>query len=135
MTDIQKFLSDIQRIKKHERLDNGGRYDGKRVCTQISALFERNNRNVENLAREIGDYWLNTYALASENPNEEPLQVNMDRITAFQSFLDGESEADFSILTGDDWETLRDFVNFEAEEIDLNTLQAMMSIILERGAL
>ena len=135
MTDIQKFLSDIQRIKKHERLDNGGRYDGKRVCTQISALFERNNRNVENLAREIGDYWLNTYVLASENPNEEPLQVNMDRITAFQSFLDGESEADFSILTGDDWETLRDFVNFEAEEIDLNTLQAMMSIILERGAL
>ena len=65
MSDTSKFLADIQRIKKHVRADNGGKYDGRKVCEQISSLFASSNRNAGDLARSIADYWLNSYIFAS----------------------------------------------------------------------
>ena len=135
MNTIDKFISDIQKTIKHDRANNGGHYDAKRACTQIAKLFENNNRNLGALAVSISDYWLNTYILGSADLANEPGEENIERIEAFQSFCDADEEADYSILTADDWENLRDFVNFEAETIDLNALQNMMSVILEKGAL
>ena len=65
----------------------------------------------------------------------EPTEQNIEKIKAFQNFLDSDEKADFSILTSDDWENLRDFVDDEAETLDLNSLQKIMSIILANGAL
>lgn len=135
MLDISKFLSDIQRIKKHVRADNGNHYDGKKVCEQISSLFVTNNRNVDDLARSVSDYWLNTYVLSSSDLTNEPTQDNLDRIVAFQYFMDGNEDEDFSILSADDWETLRDFVNDEAENMDLDLLQSMMGVLLKNGSI
>ncbi len=135
MSDISKFLADIQRIKKHTRANNGGQYDGRKVCEQIADLFANNNRNVQDLARSISDYWFNTYILSAADLNNEPSEENMKRIEAFQYFLDGEADEDYSVLSSDDWETLRDFANDCAEDIDLDTLHGMMSIILNNGAL
>jgi len=135
MSDISKFLADIQRIKKHVRADNGGNYVGKKVCEQIADLFTANNRNITDLARSISDYWFNTYVLSSVDLNNEPSEDNLSRISAFQNFLDGDEEEDYSVLTDDDWETLRDFTNDEAQNMDLDQLQNMMSIILHNGAL
>lgn len=135
MSDTSKFLADIQRIKKHVRADNGGKYDGRKVCEQISSLFASSNRNAGDLARSIADYWLNSYIFASADVENEPSQENIDRITVFQNFLDGDSDEDYSILTGDDWETLKDFCDDEAENLDLDSLQNFMSIILDNGAL
>ncbi len=137
MTTTDKFLTDIQRVIKHERADNGGRYDGRRACQRIADLFTSNNRDVTDLARSISDYWLNTYVLAAADINSEPSEENKSRLTAFQNFLDGETEnaEAFTILTADDWETLRDFADDEAETMDLDRLQNMMSLILEHGAL
>ena len=135
MTTIDKFLSDIQKTIKYDRANNGGHYDVKRACTQISKLFASNNRNLASLAISISDYWLNTYVLASENLENEPSEQNIERIKAFQSFCDADEDADFSVLTDDDWETLRDFVDDEAESLDLDSLQNMMNLILQNGAL
>jgi len=135
MTTIDKFLSDIQKIIKYDRANNGGHYDSKRACTQIAKLFSNNNRNLGSLSVSISDYWLNTYVLGSEDLENQPSEDNIQRIKAFQSFIDNEEDADFSILTSDDWETLRDFVDDEAETLDLDSLQNMMSIILANGAL
>ncbi len=135
MSDISKFLADIQRIKKHVRADNGGNYVGKKVCEQIADLFTANNRNITDLARSISDYWFNTYVLSSVDLNNEPSEDNLSRISAFQNFLDGDEDEDYSVLTDDDWETLRDFTNDEAQNMDLDQLQNMMSIILHNGAL
>lgn len=137
MNTTDKFLADIQRIMKHERADNAGRYDGRRVCSQIADLFASNNRDVPDLARSIADYWLNTYALASTDPASEPSEENKARLTAFQNFLDGESDGgdSYAVLSADDWETLRDFADDEAATMDLDRLQTMMSLILEHGAL
>ena len=135
MNLIDKFLSDIQKTIKYDRANNGGHYDAKRVCTQISKLFANNNRNLGSLAVSISDYWLNTYILGSADLANEPGEENIERIKAFQSFCDADEEADYSILTADDWETLRDFVDDEAENLDLDSLQNMMNLILQNGAL
>ncbi len=135
MTTIDKFLSDIQRTIKHDRANNGGHYDAKRACTQISQLFANNNRNLGSLAVSISDYWLNTYVFGSQDLENEPSEENIEKIKAFQNFCDSDEEADFSSLTSDDWETLRDFVDDEAENLDLDSLQNMMNLILQNGAL
>lgn len=135
MTTIDKFITDIQKAIKYDRANNGGHYDAKRACTQVAKLFANNNRNLGSLGVSIGDYWLNTYILASEDLENEPSEQNIERIKAFQNFVDSDEEADYSVLTADDWETLRDFVDDEAEELDLDSLQSMMSLILANGAL
>ena len=136
MTNTDKFLADIQRIVKHARADNGGRYDAVQACTRIADLFAQNNRDVADLARAIADYWLNTYVLASAALSDEPSDDNKTRLTAFQDFLDGEATSDaYAVLSADDWETLRDFVDDEAATMDLERLQNMMSLVLENGAL
>lgn len=135
MNSIDKFLSDIQRTLRHDRADNGGRYDARRACAQIARLFETNNRHLGNLAVSVGGYWLNTYISGSADLQGEPSEQNILRIKAFQSFLDNDEDADFSVLTADDWETLRDFVDDEADSLDLDSLQNMMSLIMAHGAL
>ncbi|MBP3773550.1 MAG: hypothetical protein J6I53_12830 [Treponema sp.] len=135
MNSIDKFISDIQKAIKYDRANNGGHYDAKRACSQIAKLFANNNRNLGSLAVSISDYWLNTYILPSPSLEKEPGEENIARIKAFQSFCDSDTEADYSALTADDWETLRDFVDDEAETLDLDALQDMMGLILANGAL
>lgn len=135
MTAIEKFLSDIKRIVKYDRANNGGHYDGKRACTEIARLFERNNPNLGALATSISQYWLNTYILSSENPENEPAEENVAKIKAFQSFVDNIDDEDLNILTKDDFENLKNFIDESEEEIDLDTLQNMMGILLEKGAI
>ena len=135
MNSIDKFLSDIQKTVKYDRANNGGHYDAKRACTQIAKLFANNNRHIDSLAVSISDYWLNTYILGSSDLENEPSEENIERIKAFQAFVDSDDSADFSVLTADDWETLRDFVDDEAENLDLDSLQNMMNLILQNGAL
>ena len=135
MADSSKFLADIQRIKKRVRGENGGKYDGRKVCTQVAALFVNSNRNMAELARSVSDYWLNSYIFSSSDLENEPSQENLDRIVLFQNFLDGFEDEDYSLFSKDDWENLRDFCNDEAENLDLDTLQNLMSIILNNGAL
>ncbi len=135
MSDSSKFAADIQRIKKHVRAENGGAYDGQKVCRQIADLFANNNRNMSELARSVADYWLNTYVLASADLENEPSEENVTRISLFQNFLDGDEDEDYSVFSADDWETLKDFCDDEAENLDLDSLQNLMSIILGNGAL
>lgn len=135
MTTIDKFLSDIQKTIKYDRANNGGHYDAKRACTQVAKLFANNNRNLGNLAVSISDYWLNTYILSSQDLENEPSEANIEKIKAFQNFCDSAEDEDYSALSSDDWETLRDFVDDEAEDLDLDSLQNMMGLILQNGAL
>ena len=92
MNSIDKFISDIQKTIKYDRANNGGHYDAKRACTQIAKLFSNNNKHLGTLAVSLGDYWLNTYILASGNLENEPSDTNIERLKAFQSFIDNETE-------------------------------------------
>ena len=134
MTITDKFNSDIQKAIKFDRANNGGRYDGGRACVQIANLLERYCRDVPSLARQIGDYWLNTYILESDDVQNEPSEKNVERFRAFYAFLSGDDDF-LDVLSKDDFENLRDFVDDEADSLDLDSLQKMMSVLLEKGAL
>ena len=135
MNPIEKFNSDIQKAIKYDRANNGGHYDGKRASESIARIFENSNAHVRGVARQIADYWLGTYILPSPLLNDEPTEANREKISAFFSFLnDGDPET-LESISADDWENLRDFVNFEAETLDLDALQSMMGIILDHGAI
>ena len=49
MNSIEKFVSDIGRIRKIDRAENGGRYDGVRACKKIAELFEANRFVVQSI--------------------------------------------------------------------------------------
>ena len=134
MDDIQKFLADVEKIKKHERADNGGRYDGGRVCRKISELFISNNRSLGELGASFSDYWMQTYVSHSNDPANEPSAANLDKLAAFQSLLDGDADGT-SCLTNADFKELCDLVNYEAEDLPLDTLNQLMTIFVDKRAL
>lgn len=77
---------------------------------------------------------MDTYIRSSPDMKNEPSDTNLDRICSLQAFLDGDQEG-LSALSAGDWTNLRDLVDCEAEDLPLDTLESMMSLILEEGAL
>jgi len=134
MDNIQKFLADIDKIKKHDRADNGGNYSGERVCKGICDLFSRNNKELGELGASFADYWMQTYVLSSSDLSREPSDAAIDKIAAFQSLLDGEADG-CACLTDDDLKQLCDLVNYEAEDLPLDVLNQLMTIFVDKQAL
>ncbi len=133
MDNIQKLVSDIEKIKKHYRAEHGNNYDGEKVCEQIKDLFTKTNRTVSSLANSFADYWNDTYIRTSMDIKNEPSDDNINRLAALQGILDGEPE-DTDILTDEDWQNLCETVNAEAEDIPIETLNSLMTIFLDKKA-
>ncbi len=134
MDSLDKFNADMQRIIKHDRASNGGRYDGKRAARSIADFFIQANRDKESLASSAADYWLNEYILASADMEKEPTEDHREKLLAIQAFFDGDEE-NLSALDDHDFSELRDEVNAEAEDLDLDDLQKMMGILVSKGAM
>ena len=49
------------------------------------------------------------------------------------SFLEN-SEEDYELLTEQDWQELGDLVNYEADDLPIDTLQGLMSTLVSKGA-
>ena len=131
MDSIQKLVSDIEKVKKHYRAEHNNNYDGEKVCLQIADLFARTNRNLSSVAQSFADHWYSTYIISSADIKNEPSEDNITRLTALQSILDGEPEGT-DLLTDEDWQSLCETVNAEAEDIPIETLNSLMSIFLEK---
>ncbi|SRR5574344_780762 len=134
MNDSNKFLADARRIIKFERAQNGGRYNAMSACRKIAELFIKRNAAITSLAESVSDYWLNNYVMLSQNQAEEPSDENLDRICAMQNFLEG-IDTDNEILTDKDWHELADLTNYEAEDMPLDLLNSIMTIVVDKGAL
>ena len=134
MAQIEQFLSDAKKIIKHERADNGGRYDGVRTCAKIGELFERYNRTLGDLPRSVADYWQNTYIAPSADMANEPTEANLNKLVAFHAFLAGDASQNEAI-TRDDWKNLQELVNYEADDLPLEQLEGMMALIVDQGIL
>jgi len=129
MTDIAKFLTDIQKIIKHDRQNNGSpKYD--RIRSDLRKLFER-NAAVPELSASVYEYWENTYIYKSTE--EEPSEENSKRLAALLAFLQNDDEF-AEVLTQDDWNELGRLVNFESEDLDIDILQNLMKILVSKGA-
>lgn len=133
MTDIGKFLSDIQRIKKHDRQNNGGNPDYNRIFRDLNSLFLRSTSCPADLARSVFEYWENEYIFNSQNQKEEPSEENSQKLAAMLAFLEDSDEFQ-SVLTQKDWQELRDLVNYEAEDLPVDILQSLMRVLVEKGA-
>ena len=133
MTDIGKFLSNIQRIKKHDRQNNSGNPDYNRIFRELNSLFLRLTSCPADLARSVFEYWENEYIFNSQNQKEEPSEENSQKLAAMLAFLEGSDEFQ-SVLTQKDWQELRDLVNYEAEDLPVDILQSLMRVLVEKGA-
>ena len=133
MTDIGKFLSDIQRIKKHDRQNNGGNPDYNRIFRDLNSLFLRSTSCPADLARSVFEYWENEYVFNSQNQKEEPSEENSQKLAAMLAFLEDSDEFQ-SVLTQKDWQELGDLVNYEAEDLPVDILQSLMRVLVEKGA-
>lgn len=133
MTDIGKFLSDIQRIKKHDRQNNGGNPDYNRIFRDLNSLFLRSTSCPADLARSVFEYWENEYIFNSQNQKEEPSEENSQRLAAMLAFLEDSDEFQ-NLLTQNDWQELGDLVNYEAEDLPVDVLQSLMRVLVEKGA-
>lgn len=134
MTETERFLADAKKIIKHERADNGGRYDGIRACRNLGALLERYNRTLGALPRSVAGYWQDTYIAPSADAANEPSEENLQRLAAFHAFLSGD-EAWLDALSDGDLRNLQELVNDEAADLPLDALEAMMAVIMAKGAL
>lgn len=132
MNNTDKLTADAQRIKKHYRSEHSS-YDGYKVCCQIQELFVKNNRNIHTLAESISGYWLHTYIEPSIQMENEPTEEHLAKLGAMQAFLDasdGLAEGTES-LNQEDWDEIKDAVNYEAEDLPLEMLNDMMMVIMD----
>ena len=133
MTDINKFISDMQKTLKHDRQNNGGKSSYDRVKIDLRRLFERNAAAVGELADSVFEYWENEYIYSSSDLTWEPSEENQNRLAAYLAFLENSDE--FQELVSDaDWEEFGRLVNFEAEDLDVGVLQDLMKILVSKGA-
>ena len=133
MTDLGKFLSNIQRIKKHDRQNNSGNPDYNRIFRDLNSLFLRSTSCPADLARSVFEYWENEYIFNSQNQKEEPSEENSQKLAAMLAFLEDSDEFQ-SVLTQKDWQELGDLVNYEAEDLPVDVLQSLMRVLVEKGA-
>lgn len=133
MTDINKFLSDVEKIQKHDRQDNGGKSNYDRVKGDLRRLFERNAAAVGELADSVFEYWENEYIYRSADLAWEPNEDNRNRLAAYLAFLENSDEYQ-ELISDDDWNELGRLVNFEAEDLDVDVLQDLMKILVSKGA-
>ena len=133
MTDINKFISDMQKTLKHDRQNNGGKSSYDRVKNDLRRLFERNAAAVGELADSVFEYWENEYIYRSSDLTWEPSEENQNRLAAYLAFLENSDE--FQELVSDaDWAEFGRLVNFEAEDLDVGVLQDLMKILVSKGA-
>lgn len=133
MTDINKFLSDMQKVLKHDRQNNGGKSSYDRVKGDLRRLFERNAAAVGELADSVFEYWENEYIYRSADLTWEPGEENQNRLAAYLAFLENSDEYQ-ELISDDDWQELGRLVNFEAEDLDVGVLQDLMKILVSKGA-
>lgn len=133
MTDIGKFLSNIQKIKKHDRQNNSENPDYNRIFRELNSLFLRSTSCPADLTRSVFEYWENEYIFNSQNQKEEPSEENSQKLAAMLAFLEDSDEFQ-SVLTQKDWQELGDLVNYEAEDLPVDILQSLMRVLVEKGA-
>lgn len=133
MTDIRKFLSDIQRVVKHDRQNNSGKSDYNRFYNDLRSLFIRSTSCPTDLPGAIFEYWENEYVFKSADVASEPSEENTQRLAAMLALLENSDEYQ-DVLSDTDWEEIGQLVNYEAEDLPVDILQDLMRVLVSKGA-
>lgn len=133
MTDIGKFLSDVDKLKKHIRQNNSGNCDYNKVQKDLKNLFERSTTCPTDLPISIYEYWEDEYIFSNADLSEEPTSDHIGKLGAMLAFLDN-SDEDEDLLSQKDWEEIGQLVNFEAEDLPVDILQELMMRLVDHSA-
>ncbi len=133
MTDIGKFLSDVEKIKKHARNNKPGFSGYNEIRDDIRNLFERATSCPMGLPGSIYEYWENTYVFNSTDLMYEPSDENTGKLAAMLAFLNN-SDEDQDLISDEDWQEIGRLVNYEAEDLPVNILQELMMVLVSKGA-
>ena len=133
MTDIGKFLSDVQKIMKHDRQNNSGKSDYSRIKDDLRNLFERATSCPGELPGSVYEYWESEYIYNSPDMSLEPSEEHAGKLGAFLAFLDN-SDEDQNLISDHDWQEIGHLVNYEAEELPVDVLQDLMMVLVSKGA-
>lgn len=133
MTDIGKFLSDVEKLKKHARQNNSGNFSYNTIQNDLRNLFERSTTCPTDLPGSIYEYWENTYIFAGSDLAEEPTTDHINKLGAMLAFLDN-SDEDQDLISAEDWQEIGQLVNYEAEDLPVDILQELMMILVSKGA-
>ena len=134
MDNNSKFYADIQRILKYDRANNNGNFNPERACKEIGNRFASSCKNFGALPEGISQYWLENKVLSSSDISQEPTEDTINWILDADDFLSAEKDKTYC-FSKTDWEEIRELVNAEACDLDINLLSDLMSIIVENGAL
>lgn len=133
MDAIGKFLSDVEKIVKKDRQNNGGKNDYRRFKKDLQNLFCRTSVCDGELPNSVYEYWENEYINKSSDPLYEPKQDNIAKLGAFLGFLNNDDQ-DEDLISDNDWQELGRLVNYEAEDMPIEVLQDLMKILVNHGA-
>ena len=115
-----------QRIMPHS--------DCRYFCKEIGNRFASSYKNFGALPEGISQYWLENKVLSSSDISQEPTEDTINWILDADDFLSAEKDKTYC-FSKTDWEEIRELVNAEACDLDINLLSDLMSIIVENGAL
>jgi len=132
MTIVEKFLSDIERTKKVSR-EKGVTGGYKSIRQDLARLFENATSCPTDLPHSLFEYWENTYIFTSADLTWEPESAKCERLAAMLALLE-DSDEYFDCLTDDDWQEIGRLVNFEAEDLPVDILQQLMTVLVSKGA-
>lgn len=133
MTDIGKFLSDFEKIKKHARQAKGTDITYNDIQNDLRNLFERSTTCPTDLPGSIYEYWENTYIFNEPDLTWQPDEEKINKLGAFLGFLDN-SDEDQDLISNQDWQEIGQLVNYEAEDLPVDILQDLMMILVSHGA-
>jgi hypothetical protein len=128
MTEIDKFFSDADRIIA--RSSTPGNSSANKSGAELSRLFLASTRDFGTLGTELANYWTERYSknLASN----EDKKTAVDWLGSALALLFGCFTASMD-FPDSDWAEIREIVSAEAENLDMDLLVSIMTIIVERG--
>lgn len=128
MTDIDKFYSDADKLVTRASVP-GSSFAGK-LKSELSRLFLIWTRDYGQLGTAFCEYWHITYgdSLSTENDRKAAVEWLASALCLLSGCFT--KEMDFPDR---DWQEIRDIISAEAEDLDIDMLMSIMSIIVERG--
>jgi hypothetical protein len=123
MHDIDHFYSELDSLAKRYHTDTDLLL--KNASFQFTKLVSPIVGSI--VCEDIINWWSEQYG-RTETPQLEPLG-------AFAAFFCGEFDAERMKLSTDDLEALREAINAEAVNIDIETLTRLMNDLVELGAI
>jgi len=128
MTDIDKFFSDADRLVA--RASVPGSTTAAKLGSELSRMFLVWTRDYGDIGTDLAAYWTERYG--NTLTTDAGRKSALDWFGAALALLSG-CFGDTMNFTDEDWEEIRDIVSAEAENLDMDLLVSIMTIIVERG--